>query len=88
MTAKLSLRRTVLPVFCLVLGAGGAAFGQQDSAGAGVSVLRGTPPPAQQHPVQQTIIVAPQPPSCPNGYVYSPMAGYCYQPRDPTAAIR
>jgi hypothetical protein len=83
MNAKFSTRCTALAAIVLVLGTGGTAFGDETSAG--VTVLRGTParverPQKPQQPVQ----LAPPPlPSCPEGYAYSLLGGYCYRLRNP-----
>ena len=85
MNAKFSIRRTALAAIFLVLSTGHAAFGEEMSAG--VIVLRGTPPRAQQQQTAEKIEVAPPPlPSCPNGYFYSLLGGYCYRLRDPLVA--
>jgi hypothetical protein len=82
MYAKGSTRHAVLGAIVLVL-TGGTAF----SEGTAVTVLRGAPPHAQQEQTAQQIVMAPPPlPSCPDGYFYSLLAGYCYRFRDPTAA--
>jgi len=85
MNAKFSTRRRALAAIVLVLSTGGTAFGDQMSAG--ITVLRGTPPhPEEQQKPQQTVVAAPPLPSCPEGYFYSLLGGYCYRFRDPTAA--
>ena len=82
MHARPSYRATMLAAVFLVVGAGGTAFGNETSAG--VTVLRGTPPRVEQlrEPQQVQVMPAP-PPSCPDGYIYSRLFGYCYRPRDP-----
>jgi hypothetical protein len=53
----------------------------------GVTILRGTPPVVQQpQRPQQVQMMPPALPSCPEGYVYSLILGYCYQPQDPMYA--
>jgi len=86
MNAEFSIRHTALAAIVLVLGTGDAAFGEEIPAG--VTVLRGTPPQVQQQLQnrQQIEAAAPPAPSCPHGYFYSLLGGYCYQFRDPTAA--
>jgi hypothetical protein len=75
-------RATMLAASFLVAGAGGTAFGDETSAG--VTVLRGTPPVLQEAQRPQEVQIRPPAlPSCPDGYVYSRLFGYCYQPRDP-----
>jgi hypothetical protein len=74
-------RATMLAASFLVAGAGGTAFGDETS---GVTVLRGTPPVVQEAQRPQEVQIRPPAlPSCPDGYVYSRLFGYCYQPRDP-----
>ena len=85
MHAKPWYRATLLAASFLVAGAGGTALGDEKSAS--VTILRGTPPVVQQPPRQQQVQMLPPPlPSCPEGYVYSLILGYCYQPRDPMYA--
>jgi hypothetical protein len=80
--AKSSIRHAVLAVVLLVAGTSSAAFGDQTSAG--VTVLRGTPARVEQPREPQQVQLMPPPlPSCPDGYFYSRLFGYCYQPRDP-----
>jgi hypothetical protein len=75
-------RATLLAASFLVTGAGGTAFGDETSAS--VTVLRGTPPVVQQPQRPQEVqVVSPPLPSCPDGYFYSRLFGYCYRPRDP-----
>jgi hypothetical protein len=84
MNAKFSTRCTALAAIVLVLSTGGIAFGDEMSAG--VTVLRGTPPhmQEQQQQTSQKIQIAPPPlPSCPEGWAYSILAGYCYRVRNP-----
>jgi hypothetical protein len=82
MNAKFSTRCTALAAIVLVLSTGDAAFG--DEMAAGVTVLRGTPPQAPQQQTPQTVQVTPSPlPSCPEGYAYSLLGGYCYRLKNP-----
>ena len=87
MNAKFSARCTALAAIVIVLSTGGTAFGDEMSAE--VTVLRGTPPQVhqeQQTPQQQTpqrVELAPLRPSCPEGYAYSLLGGYCYRLRNP-----
>jgi len=82
MHAKPWYRATLLAASFLVAGAGGTAFGDETSAG--VTILRGTPPVVQQSQRPQQVQLIPPPlPSCPDGYVYSRLFGYCYRPWDP-----
>lgn len=85
MNAKFSTRRSALAAIVLVLSTGGTAFGDQMSAG--VTVLRGAPAHVQEQQKPQQIVAAMPPlPSCPEGYFYSLLGGYCYRFRDPAAA--
>jgi hypothetical protein len=85
MHAKPRHRATLLAAIFLVAGSGGTAFGDETSAG--VTILRGTPPVVQQpQRPQQVQMMPPALPSCPEGYVYSLILGYCYQPQDPMYA--
>ena len=85
MHAKHWYRATMLAAIFLVAGAGRTAFGEEMSTG--VTILRGTPPLVQQPQRPQQVQMMPPPlPSCPEGYVYSLIRGYCYQPRDPMYA--
>jgi hypothetical protein len=80
--ANSSIRHAMLAVILLVAGSSSAAFGDETSAG--VTVLRGTPGRVEQPREPQQVQVIPPPlPSCPDGYFYSRLFGYCYQPRDP-----
>jgi hypothetical protein len=80
--AKSSIQHAMLAAIFLVAGTSSAAFGDETSAG--VTVLRGTPPRVEQPQKPQPVQVAPPPlPSCPDGYFYSLLGGYCYRPRDP-----
>jgi hypothetical protein len=72
----------MLAAIFLVTGAGGTVFGDETSAG--VTLLRGTRPVVQQPQRPQEVqITPPALPSCPDGYVYSRLFGYCYLPWDP-----
>ena len=83
MHARPWYRATMLAAIFLVAGAGGAAFGDETSAG--VTVLRGTPARVEQPQKQQPAQVAqPLLPSCQEGYAYSLLLGYCYQLHDNT----
>jgi hypothetical protein len=85
MHTKPCYRATLLAASFLVAGAGDTAFG--DEASASVTILRGTPPVVQQpQRLQQVQMMPPPLPSCPEGYVYSLILGYCYQPKDPMYA--
>ena len=80
--AKSSIRHAMLAVVLLVAGTSSAAFGDETSAG--VTVLRGTPARVEQLREPQQVQLMPPPlPSCPDGYFYSRLFGYCYRPRDP-----
>ena len=80
--AKSSIWHAMLAVILLVAGTSSAAFGDQTSAG--VTVLRGTPARVEQpQEVQQVRVIPPPLPSCPDGYVYSRLFGYCYRAWDP-----
>ena len=80
--AKSSIQHAMLAVVFLVAGTSSAAFGDETSAG--VTVLRGTPARLEQPREPQPVQVMPQPlPSCPDGYFYSRLFGYCYRPYDP-----
>jgi hypothetical protein len=82
MHAKPWYRATMLAAVFPVAGAGSTAFGDETSVG--VTILRGTSPVMQQPQGPQEVRVIPSPrPSCADGYVYSPLFGYCYRPRDP-----
>ena len=82
MHARHSSRETLLAAIFLVAGAGSAAFGDETSAG--VTVLRGTPARVEQPQKPPPVQLAPPPlPSCPEGYFYSLLGGYCYRLRDP-----
>jgi hypothetical protein len=75
-------RATLLAASFLMAGAGGTALGDETSAS--VTILRGTPPAVQQPQRPQQVQMMPPPlPSCPEGYVYSALFGYCFRPRDP-----
>jgi hypothetical protein len=79
---KSSIRNAMLVVILLVAGTSSAAFGGETSAG--VTVLRGTPARVEQSREPQQVQLIPPPlPSCPYGYFYSRLFGYCYQPQDP-----
>ena len=84
MHTKPGYRATLLAASFLVAGAGGTALGDETSAS--VTILRGTPPVVQQPQSPQEVQIKPPPPSCPEGYVYSLILGYCYQPQDPMYA--
>lgn len=85
MHAKPWYRGTLLAASFLAASAGGAALGDETSAS--VTILRGTQSVVQQPRRQQEIqMMPPLLPSCPEGYVYSLMLSYCYQPRDPMYA--
>ena len=72
-----------LAAMWFVVGVGGAALAEEASNG--VTVLRGAPPrPTQPQNTQQVQVMRPQIPTCPEGYYFSFMNGYCYQFRDPT----
>jgi hypothetical protein len=80
--AKSSIQHALLAVIFVVAGTSSAAFGDETSAG--VTVLRGTPAHTEQPQKPQPVQVAPPPlPSCPDGYFYSLLGGYCYRLRDP-----
>jgi hypothetical protein len=80
--ANSSIRHAMLAVILLVAGPSSAAFGDETSAG--VTVLRGTPARVEQPREPQRVQLMPPPlPSCPDGYFYSRLFGYCYRPRDP-----
>jgi hypothetical protein len=80
--AKSSIQHAMLAVIFLVAGTSSAAFGDETSAG--VTVLRGTPARVEQPQKPQPVQLAPPPlPSCPEGYFYSLLGGYCYRARDP-----
>jgi hypothetical protein len=80
--AKSSIQHAMLAAIFLVAGASSAAFGDETSAG--VTVLRGTPARVEQPQKPQPVQLAPPPlPSCPEGYAYSLLGGYCYLLRDP-----
>ena len=82
MHAKPWYRATMLAAIFLVAGAGGTAFG--DATSAAVTILRGTPPAVEQPQRPQEVRVIPPPlPSCPYGYAYSRLFGYCFRPYDP-----
>jgi hypothetical protein len=86
MNTKFSTRCTALAAIVLVLSTGGTAFGDEMSAA--VTVLRGTVTHLQQPEKSQQVVVAPPPlPSCPEGYFYSLLGGYCYRPHDPLNPI-
>ena len=75
-------RATMLAAIVLAAGAGGTVFGDETSAG--VTVLRGTPPVVQEAQRPQEVQIRPPAlPSCPDGYVYSRLFGYCYRPWNP-----
>jgi hypothetical protein len=82
--AKSSIQHAMMAAIFLVAGTSSAAFGDETSAG--VTVLRGTPARVEQpqKPQPQPVQLAPPPlPSCPEGYFYSLLGGYCYRLRDP-----
>ena len=86
MNAKFSTRCTALATIVFVLSTGATAFGDEMSTG--VTVLRGTPPRVEQPQKPQPVQLAPPPlPSCPWGYAYSLLGGYCYRPHDPLNPI-
>jgi hypothetical protein len=75
-------RATMLAAIFLAASAGGAAFGDETSAG--VTILRGTPPVVQQPQKPEEIrLIPPALPSCPEGFFWSHILGTCYRPRDP-----
>jgi hypothetical protein len=76
MNAKFSTRCTALAAIVFVLSTGATAFGDEMSAG--VTVLRGTPARVEQPHKPQPVQLTPPPlPSCPEGYAYSLLVGYC-----------
>jgi hypothetical protein len=80
--ANSSIRHAMLAVILLVAGTSSAAFGHETSSG--VTVLRGTPARVEQAREPQQVQLMPPPlPSCPDGYFYSRLFGYCYRPQDP-----
>jgi hypothetical protein len=80
--AKSSIQHALLAAIFVVAGTSSAAFGDETSAG--VTVLRGTPARVEQPQKPQPVQLAPPPlPSCPEGYFYSLLGGYCYRLRDP-----
>jgi hypothetical protein len=80
--AKSSIQHAMMAAIFLVAGTNSAAFGDETSAG--VTVLRGTPARVEQPQKPQPVQLAPPPlPSCPEGYFYSLLGGYCYRLRDP-----
>jgi hypothetical protein len=80
--AKFSVQHAMLAAIFLVAGTTSAAFGDETSTR--VTVLRGTPPRVEQPQKPQPVQLAPPPlPSCPEGYFYSLLGGYCYRLRDP-----
>jgi hypothetical protein len=84
--AKSSIWHAMLAAIFLVAGTSSAAFGDETSAG--VTVLRGTPARVEQPQKPQPVQLLPPPrPSCPEGYFYSLITGYCYRPRDPLNPI-
>ena len=84
--AKSSIQHAMLAAIFLVAGTSSAAFGDETSAG--VTVLRGTPARVEQPQKPQPVQLAPPPlPSCPEGYSYSLLSGYCYRLRDPLNPI-
>ena len=84
--AKSSIQHAMMAAILLVAGTSSAAFGDETSAG--VTVLRGTPARVEQPEKPQPVQLLPPPrPSCPEGYFYSLITGYCYRPRDPLNPI-
>jgi hypothetical protein len=84
--AKSSIQHAILAAIFLVAGTSSAAFADETSAG--VTVLRGTPARVEQPQKPQPVQLAPPPlPSCPEGYFYSLLGGYCYRLRDPLHPI-
>ena len=82
MNAKVSTRCTALAAIVFVLSTGATAFGDEMSAG--VTVLRGTPARVEQPQKPQPVQLTPPPlPSCPEGYAYSLLGGYCYRLKNP-----
>ena len=79
--AKSSIQHAMMAAIFLVAGTSSAAFGDETSAG--VTVLRGTPARLEQPQKPQPVQLAPPLPSCPEGYFYSLLGGYCYRLRDP-----
>ena len=80
--AKSSIQHTIMAAIFLVAGTSSAAFGDETSAG--FTVLRGTPARVEQPQKPQPVQLVPPPlPSCPEGYSYSLLGGYCYRLRDP-----
>ena len=80
--ANSSIRHAMLAVILLVAGTSSAAFSHETSSG--VTVLRGTPARVEQAREPQQVQLMPPPlPSCPDGYFYSRLFGYCYRPQDP-----
>ncbi|MBV8458365.1 MAG: hypothetical protein JO122_17325 [Acetobacteraceae bacterium] len=86
MHVKLPLRAGALAAAVIVVATVGAAYGEETSNG--VTVLRGTPPPAPQQRAQPVAVAQPALPTCPEGYYYAMLAGYCYQLIDPVAGRR
>ena len=84
--AKSSIQHAMLAALFVVAGTSSAAFG--DEASGGVTVLRGTPARVEQAQKPRPVQLAPPPlPSCPEGYFYSVLGGYCYRLRDPLKPI-
>ena len=85
MNPKFSTLRKALATIILILSTGGTALSDDLSwTGAGVAVLRGSVTPVRQPEQPQQTVVAPPPvPSCPEGYFYSLLGGYCYHWHDP-----
>ena len=78
----MNAKRATAAAIVLLLATGGAAFGDD------VTVLRGTPPRADQPPQNpQPVQAAPAPrTACPPGYFYFAPTGYCVVSQDPTKA--
>ena len=80
--AKSSIQHAMMAAILLVAGTSSAAFGDEPSTG--ITVLRGTPARVEQPQKPQPVQLVPPPlPSCPEGYSYSLLSGYCYPLRDP-----
>jgi hypothetical protein len=83
MNTKFSTLYRALAAIILLLSTGGTALSDEMSW-AGVAVLRGTVSNVRQPEQPQQTVVAPPPvPSCPEGYFYSLLGGYCYRWHDP-----
>jgi hypothetical protein len=83
MNPKFSTLYRALAAIILLLSTGGTSLSDEMSW-AGVAVLRGTVSNVRQPEQPQQVVVAPPPvPSCPEGYFYSLLGGYCYRWHDP-----